>query len=83
MELRIDDASGSIDVIVIVGDVTIDDGSGSIDVKNVANLKIHDGSGSIDVVTASGDVSIGDFVQAIISDQQEEIEHLEHYIHGQ
>ncbi len=25
-------------------------------------------------------VSIGDLVQAIIADQQEEIEHLEHYI---
>ena len=29
-----------------------------------------------------GLISIGDLVQAIISDQQEEIEHLEHYIHG-
>jgi len=60
MAVNIDDGSGSIDVIDIVGDVTIDDGSGSIDVKNVANLKIDDGSGSIDVVTASGDVSIVD-----------------------
>jgi hypothetical protein len=25
-------------------------------------------------------ISIGDLVQAIIADQQEEIEHLEHYI---
>jgi CBS domain-containing protein len=30
-----------------------------------------------------GIISIGDLVQAIISDQQEEIEHLEHYISGQ
>ena len=60
MSVDIDDGSGSIDVIDVVGDVTIDDGSGSIDVKNVANLKIDDGSGSIDVVTASGDVSIVD-----------------------
>jgi hypothetical protein len=60
MAVRIDDGSGSIDVIDIVGDVTIDDGSGSIDVRNVANLKIDDGSGSIDVETASGDVSIVD-----------------------
>ena len=29
-----------------------------------------------------GLISIGDLVQAIISDQQEEIAHLEHYIHG-
>ena len=28
-------------------------------------------------------ISIGDLVQAIIADQQEEIEHLEHYISGQ
>jgi len=30
-----------------------------------------------------GIISIGDLVQAIITDQQEEIEHLEHYISGQ
>jgi len=30
-----------------------------------------------------GLISIGDLVQAIISDQKEEIEHLEHYISGQ
>lgn len=30
-----------------------------------------------------GMISIGDLVQAIISDQKEEIEHLEHYISGQ
>ncbi len=29
-----------------------------------------------------GVISIGDLVEAIISDQQEEIEHLEHYISG-
>ncbi len=29
-----------------------------------------------------GMISIGDLVEAIISDQQEEIEHLEHYISG-
>jgi CBS domain-containing protein len=29
-----------------------------------------------------GMISIGDLVQAIISDQQEEIEQLEHYISG-
>lgn len=60
MSVSIDDGSGSIDVIDVVGDVTIDDGSGSIDVENVANLKIDDGSGSIDVSGASGDVSIVD-----------------------
>ncbi len=30
-----------------------------------------------------GVISIGDLVEAIISDQQEEIEQLEHYISGQ
>jgi CBS domain-containing protein len=30
-----------------------------------------------------GMISIGDLVQAIITDQKEEIEHLEHYISGQ
>jgi hypothetical protein len=60
LSVHIDDGSGSIDVIDVLGDVTIDDGSGSIDVDNVANLKIDDGSGSIDVDNASGDVSIVD-----------------------
>ena len=60
LAVNIDDGSGSLDVIDIMGDVTIDDGSGSIDVENVANLKIDDGSGSIDVDNASGDVSIVD-----------------------
>jgi CBS domain-containing protein len=33
--------------------------------------------------TVIGMISIGDLVEAIIADQQEEIEHLEHYISGQ
>jgi CBS domain-containing protein len=37
----------------------------------------------VDDGTVTGIISIGDLVQAIISDQQEEIEHLEHYISGQ
>jgi signal-transduction protein with cAMP-binding, CBS, and nucleotidyltransferase domain len=36
----------------------------------------------IDDGTVVGMLSIGDLVQAIISDQQEEIEHLENYISG-
>ncbi len=60
LSVNIDDGSGSLDVIDIMGDVTIDDGSGSIDVENVANLRIEDGSGSIEVDNASGDVSIVD-----------------------
>ena len=37
----------------------------------------------VDDGAVTGMISIGDLVQAIISDQQEEIEHLEHYISGQ
>ena len=37
----------------------------------------------IDNDTVVGMISIGDLVQAIISDQQEEIQHLEQYISGQ
>jgi len=36
----------------------------------------------VDDGAVSGMISIGDLVQAIIADQQEEIEHLEHYISG-
>lgn len=36
----------------------------------------------VDDGTVVGLISIGDLVEAIISDQQEEIEHLEHYISG-
>ncbi len=36
----------------------------------------------VDDGVVSGMISIGDLVQAIITDQKEEIEHLEHYISG-
>ena len=36
----------------------------------------------VDDGKVSGIISIGDLVQAIITEQQEEIEHLEHYISG-
>ncbi len=36
----------------------------------------------VDDGRVSGIISIGDLVQAIIAEQQEEIEHLEHYISG-
>ena len=45
--------------------------------RRIRHLPVMSGK---DVV---GLISIGDLVQAIISDQQEEIEHLEHYISGQ
>jgi len=34
------------------------------------------------IIRVIGMISIGDLVQAIIADQQEEIEQLEHYISG-
>lgn len=45
--------------------------------KKIRHLPVVDGS------TVIGMISIGDLVQAIISDQKEEIEHLEQYISGQ
>lgn len=36
----------------------------------------------VDGVQVVGMISIGDLVKAVIADQQEEIEHLEHYING-
>jgi CBS domain-containing protein len=45
--------------------------------KKIRHLPVVDGSIVI------GMISIGDLVQAIISDQKEEIEHLEQYISGQ
>lgn len=45
--------------------------------KKIRHLPVVEGE------TVVGLISIGDLVQAIISDQQEEIEHLEHYISGQ
>ena len=36
----------------------------------------------VDDGVVTGIISIGDLVQAIIADQKEEIEHLEHYISG-
>jgi hypothetical protein len=58
--IRIDDGSGSIDLIGVEADVSIDDGSGSIQVQGVASVSIDDGSGSIEVSDATGDVSIID-----------------------
>ncbi len=60
MNLTVDDASGSLLVRDVLGDVAIDDGSGSIDVINVGSLYVDDGSGSIDVRGVTGDVEIDD-----------------------
>ena len=45
--------------------------------RKIRHLPVLDGD------TVIGMISIGDLVQAIIADQQEEIDHLAHYIHGQ
>jgi CBS domain-containing protein len=45
--------------------------------RKIRHLPVMDGD------TVVGMISIGDLVEAIIADQQEEIEHLEHYISGQ
>jgi DUF4097 and DUF4098 domain-containing protein YvlB len=61
MDLGIDDGSGSIDLVHIMGNVIIDDGSGDIQVEDIqGNLEIDDGSGEIEVRTISGDVAIDD-----------------------
>lgn len=44
--------------------------------RKIRHLPVVDGD------TVAGLISIGDLVQAIIADQQEEIEQLEHYISG-
>jgi CBS domain-containing protein len=44
--------------------------------KRIRHLPVVEGN------KVTGLVSIGDLVKAIIADQKEEIEHLEHYISG-
>ena len=44
--------------------------------KRIRHLPVVEGN------KVAGLVSIGDLVKAIIADQKEEIEHLEHYISG-
>lgn len=44
--------------------------------KRIRHLPVLDGT------TVCGMISIGDLVKAVIADQQQEIEHLEHYISG-
>jgi len=56
---------------------TVNDCMAVMSKRKIRHLPVVDD----DVVV--GMISIGDLVQAIISDQQEEIEHLEHYISGQ
>ena len=55
---------------------TVNDCMALMDKRKIRHLPV------IDDGTVVGMLSIGDLVQAIISDQQEEIEHLENYISG-
>lgn len=64
------------DVLTTTGEHTVNSCMELMTKKKIRHLPVvEDGK-----VTAM--VSIGDLVQAIIADQQEEIEHLEHYISG-
>lgn len=60
LALRVDDSSGSIDIVEMAAAVKIDDGSGSIDVHGAGTLDIEDGSGSIEAFRINGDVRIND-----------------------
>ena len=64
------------DVLTTSGDRTIDSCMNMMTEKHIRHLPVVDG----DKVT--GMISIGDLVKAIIADQREEIEQLEHYISG-
>jgi signal-transduction protein with cAMP-binding, CBS, and nucleotidyltransferase domain len=55
---------------------TVNDCMALMDKRKIRHLPV------IDDGTVVGMLSIGDLVQAIISDQQEEIQHLEQYISG-
>jgi len=57
-------------------DQTVDSCMNMMTDKRIRHLPVVDGD------TVTGMVSIGDLVKAIIADQKEEIEQLEHYISG-
>ena len=64
------------DVLTTSSDKTVNDCMELMTERRIRHLPVVEGDRVI------GMISIGDLVQAIISDQQEEIEHLEHYISG-
>jgi len=64
------------DVCTAKTDQTVNDCMTVMTERRIRHLPVVDGSQVI------GMISIGDLVQAIIADQQEEIEQLEHYISG-
>lgn len=64
------------DVITTTDTETVTECMNLMTNKKIRHLPVVEG----DAVT--GMISIGDLVKAVIADQQEEIEHLEHYISG-
>jgi len=64
------------DVITVSSDLTVNKCMAIMTKKRCRHLPVVDDGELV------GMISIGDLVQAIISDQQEEIEQLEHYIAG-
>ena len=64
------------DVCSATSQQTVNDCMALMNKRKIRHLPV------IDDGTVVGVLSIGDLVQAIISDQQAEIEHLEHYISG-
>ncbi len=66
----------TVDVITASSDLTVNKCMTMMTEKKCRHLPVVDNGELV------GMISIGDLVQAIISDQQEEIEQLEHYIAG-
>jgi len=64
------------DVLTTSDAKTVNECMGMMTKKKIRHLPVVED----DIVVAM--ISIGDLVEAIIADQQEEIEHLEHYISG-
>ena len=64
------------DVLTTSGDETVNDCMAMMTKRKIRHLPVVEGN------TVIGMISIGDLVEAIIADQQEEIQQLEHYISG-
>lgn len=64
------------DVITTTGSESVSACMNVMTNKKIRHLPVLDGD------SITGMISIGDLVKAVIADQQEEIEHLEHYISG-
>ncbi len=61
LNIDIDDGSGPIEVIDILGELDIDDGSGEIRIENISgDVLIDDGSGPIRARELGGDIRIDD-----------------------